>query len=142
MTTVKLGRYVAMYAGWYWGLTLAFSALMMLFPEQLSSFRSAYIGIQVGAPTFVYDRFVRNTGRLLSSSEYWRLVLICSVIAMGWECLTITLLAFGEPASSPAIFLFAGAWALAVILAANAVFYSKIIGKSFLKRATKVAEGK
>jgi hypothetical protein len=133
---VPLGRYVGKFAAWFVGALIVFSILAMIFPEIAAEYgKSISLAITITSVMAAYQLFVKEQTRLLSHSEYWRMVGLCSAIAAA-ASITQLMLAWsvGElPPLSP------GLWILVLFIAAVVTIvpvllgFSKWTGNSLLK---------
>lgn len=92
--------------------------------------------IAVAASSFTFDKFLKDRGSLPASGEYWSLVLGSTVIGVILEALKLALILNLYPAlyTGNSIWTFTLVLAAVLIFVINLFFYSKIIGRSYLKR--------
>jgi uncharacterized membrane protein YhaH (DUF805 family) len=131
-----LRRYVGRFAAWFIGAHAVFFILAMIFPEIAVEYgKSISFAITIASVMAAYQLFLKEQQRLLSDSEYWRMVGLCSAVAAA-VAITQLMLAWsvGElPPLSP------GLWILALFIAAVGTIvpilfgFSKWIGNSLLK---------
>ena len=92
--------------------------------------------IAVAGASFTLDRFIKDKDRMPTSGEYWTLVVLTTAIGVVVEAIKLALFLNLYPA------LYTGneIWAFSIVLAAvlifamNMFFYSKFMGRSYLKR--------
>ena len=92
--------------------------------------------IAVAAASFTLDRFIKDKVRLPTSGEYWSLVWITTAIGIVVESIKLALFLNLYPAlySGNEILAFSIVLAAVLIFAMNMFFYSKFMGRSYLKR--------
>jgi hypothetical protein len=92
--------------------------------------------IAVAAASFTLDRLIKDKNRLPTSREYWSLVLITTAIGVVVEAIKLALFLNLNPA------LYTGneIWGVSLLLTSvlifvmNMFFYSKFMGRSYIKR--------
>jgi len=92
--------------------------------------------IAVAAASFPLDSFIKDKVRLPTSGEYWALVLTTSAIGVVVEAIKLALFLNLYPAlyTGNEILAFSLVLAAVLILAMNMFFYSKFMGRSYIKR--------
>jgi hypothetical protein len=138
--SVSLRRYVGRFAVLYIGALVVLFIVAMIFPQIAAEFgKHISFAITIASAMAAYQLFLKEQKRLLSSSEYWRMVGLCSAIAAAVEGAQLMLIwSTGElPPLSP------GLWILTLLLAAIMtaapilVGFSKWFGNTLIRAETR-----
>jgi hypothetical protein len=138
--SAPLRRYVGRFAAWFIGALVVLFIIAMIFPKIATEYgKHISFAITIGSVVAAYQLFLKEQQRLLSDSEYWSMVGLCSVVAAATEAVQLILIwSVGElPPLSP------GLWILALFIAAVVTVvpilfgFSKWFGNSLLKAETR-----
>jgi peptidoglycan/LPS O-acetylase OafA/YrhL len=133
---VPLGRYVGKFAAWFVGALIIFSILARIFPEIAAEYgKHISFAITIASVMAAYQLFLKEQQRLLSDSEYWRMVGLCSAVAAAAAVAQLMLIwSAGElPPLSPGLWIFVLFIAAVVTIVPVLLGFSKRAGNSLLK---------
>lgn len=108
----------------------------MIFPEIATEYgKHIRFAITIGSVVAAYQLFLKEQQRLLSDSEYWRMVGLCSAVAAAAEVAQFILiwLAGELPLLSPGLWILVLFMAVVVTVVPILFGFSKWFGNSLLK---------
>jgi hypothetical protein len=133
---LNLWRYIRAFIFYYLILYGIFIVFGLIFPDLLEgSSKSINLAIAFSSTIFPYQRFIKDHRRILSSSEYWAMVLSAFSFAAGIQAalLIFSLMTGNLPPLSPALWAVVLLTALLMTFVPFLVGFSKWTGKSLLK---------
>jgi hypothetical protein len=138
--SAPLRRYVGRFAAWFIGALVVLFIIAIIFPEIATEYgKHIRLAITMGSVVAAYQLFLKEQQRLLSDSEYWRMVGLCSAVAAATEAVQLILIwSVGElPPLSSGLWIFV--LFLSAILTVGPILFgfSKWFGNTLLKAETR-----